>query len=138
MTAPAQPLIIVADSDILVRHALAEYLRNCGYGVIEAASSEEVVAVLGEKSLDIDVVLAAAQLAGELGGFGLGRWVREHRPDVDVELAGSVSAAVNAAAEICENGPQLARPYEPEGVVDRIKWLRASRDRQARAVPAQN
>lgn len=125
--------VIIADGDILVRHALADYLRHCGYTVIEAANSDEVVAVLNEKAVAVDILLCVAELGGALGGFGLGRWVREHRRDVDVEMAGSVAAAADKAADICEQGPHLARPYDPQSVVDRIKQLRANRDRGQRA-----
>jgi hypothetical protein len=44
-----------------------------------------------------------------------------------VLLAGSISRAAEMAGEVCEDGPQLAKPFEPQAVVDRIKRLKAAR-----------
>ena len=44
-----------------------------------------------------------------------------------VILAGTPAKAADAAAELCDEGPNLARPYEPQLVVDRIKRLLAKR-----------
>jgi hypothetical protein len=41
--------------------------------------------------------------------------------------AGSMSRAAEMAGEVCEDGPQFAKPYEPQAVVDRIKRLKAAR-----------
>jgi hypothetical protein len=41
-------------------------------------------------------------------------------------LAGTVAKAADAAAEICEEGPLLGKPYDQQLVLDRIKRLMAS------------
>jgi hypothetical protein len=46
---------------------------------------------------------------------------------LEVRLAAGVETAAQTAAELCESGPRLERPYQPEAVVDYIKRLRASR-----------
>ena len=38
--------LIVVDGDVLVRHVISDYLRTCGYVVIEAASTDEAEVVL--------------------------------------------------------------------------------------------
>ncbi|WP_029005687.1 response regulator [Azorhizobium doebereinerae] len=123
------PGVMVVDADVLVRHVLAEYLRTCGYRVIEAASSDEAQNFLEHGEVDVDVVLVDAQAPGRVGGFGFARWVREKRPGIDVVLAGAPEHAAEQAADLCEEGPHLARPYDPQSVVDRIKRLRAARTR---------
>lgn len=117
--------LIVADGDVLVRSALADYLRDCGYRVIEAASSDEVITVLQDKTLEIGTLLADADLPGSLNAFALRLWVKEHGSDVHVVLAGNTRTAAEAAGELCDDGPELKRPYEPQSVVDYIKRLRA-------------
>jgi CheY-like chemotaxis protein len=49
---------------------LARYLRECGYEVLEAATSEDVLALFGSDR-KIDVVLLDAQISGGLAGFTL-------------------------------------------------------------------
>ncbi len=123
------PGILVVDADVLVRHVLAEYLRHCGYRIVEAASTDEAQSLLAAGEVSVDVVLADAQAPGTISGFGFSRWLRETHPGVDVVLAGAPAQAAEQAATLCEDGPHLARPYEPQHVVDHIKRLRAARDR---------
>lgn len=118
--------LIVADADVLIRNALAEYLRHCGYKVFEAATSDEVIIALEEGAMKIDALLADAELSGRFNAFKLRLWVRDHHPDVEVVLAGSVDSAAKAAGQLCDEGPHLQRPYDPESVAAHIKRLLAA------------
>ncbi len=118
--------VLIVDADIVSRHAIADYLRHCGYAVVEAANTDEALIALGESTLSIDVIVCDIAAIGERSGFELASWVRENRPELEVRLAGTLEKAVSTAAELCESGPHLARPYEPEAVVDYIKRLRAA------------
>jgi len=125
---PAQAVLVV-DGDIVSRHAISDYLRQCGYAVVEAANTDEALRALAEPALGIDVILCDIAAIGTRSGFELASWVRSHRPGLEVKLAGSVDVAARTAADLCEAGPHLARPYEPEAVVDYIIRLRAARAR---------
>lgn len=135
MTSPALPetsttiaeTVLVVEDDILIRLVIAQYLRECGYKVIEAANGEEAVIVLNQAELKIDVVFSTVQMPGAMDGFALARWTRQNRKGVDVILAGSPSRAAEAAGDLCESGPLLSKPYEPRQVVDRIRRLMADR-----------
>lgn len=119
--------ILIVDGDIVSRHVIADYLRSCGYSVVEAAGFDEALIALGEETLTIDVVLCDVSALGSQAGLELANWVRANRPELEVRLAGGVETVAQTAAELCESGPQLGRPYQPEAVVDYIKRLRASR-----------
>lgn len=121
------PSILIVDGDILSRHVIADYLRHCQYAVVEAANTDEALIALGEPTLSVDVILCDVSALGSRSGFELANWVRTNRPELEVRLAGGVEMAAQTAAELCETGPHLARPYEPGAVVDYIKRLRASR-----------
>jgi hypothetical protein len=41
-------------------------------------------------------------------------------------LAGSIERTAEVAAELCNEGPHLSRPYNPQMVVDHIKQLLAA------------
>jgi DNA-binding response OmpR family regulator len=125
--------ILVVDAEILVRMTISTYLRDCGYKVVEAADAEEAIVVVSQPELPIHAVLAHVDLPGPTDGFALARWIREHREGLDVLLARSTARAAEQAADLCENGPHLARPYEPQVVVDRIRRLLAQRDRPGAA-----
>lgn len=125
---PDQSILIV-DGDIISRHAIADYLRHCGYAVVEAANTDEAMTALAELSLGVDIILCDIAAIGARSGFELAQWVRDNRPGLEVRLAGSLDVAARTAADLCETGPHLKRPYEPQAVVDYIKQLRAARAR---------
>lgn len=124
---PTPSSVLIVDGDIVSRHVIADYLRHCGYAVVEAANTDEAFTALGEQALSVDVILCDVSALGSRSGFELANWVRTNRPELEVKLAGGVEMAAQTAAELCDSGPHLARPYEPEAVIDYIKRLRASR-----------
>jgi CheY-like chemotaxis protein len=126
-SAPISPSILIVDGDIVSRHVIADYLRRCGYAVVEAASTDEALVALTEPSLSIDVILCDVSAVGSQSGFELASWVRAHRPELEVRLAAGAETAAQTAADLCESGPHLERPYQPEEVVDYIRRLRAGR-----------
>jgi DNA-binding NtrC family response regulator len=121
-----QEIILLVEDDVLIRMSIALYLRDCGYKVIEAVNADEAMTLLLHKETVVDIVLSDIDMPGSTDGFGLSRWVREQRPGLDVILAGTVPRAVNAAKELCDDGP-LPKPYEPQAVHDRIRRLLATR-----------
>ena len=132
-TAAAETVLVVED-EILIRMVISEYLRDCGYKVIEAANADEAILVLQHKELTIDVVFTDVEMPGSMDGFGLSQWVRANRQGLDVILVSNPARAADAAAELCESGPALSKPYEPQVALDRIRRLlgeQASRKRNA-------
>jgi CheY-like chemotaxis protein len=117
--------VIVVEPDILARMVIAEYLRECGYKVIEASTADDVLAVLGAGQ-QIAIVMAEIQLAGAMDGFALAQWVRTNYPSIDVILTSGVAKAADKAGDLCDSGP-LQRPYHPQEVVRRISMLRERR-----------
>jgi CheY-like chemotaxis protein len=123
--------VLVVDDDVLIRMPVSEYLRDCGYHVLEAASADEAASILQTPDVRVHVVLSDIEMPGTMNGFGFAQWARAARPDLDIVLAGTPERAAHAAAELCEQGPILSKPYEPKLVLDRIKRLLAARVRQA-------
>lgn len=123
---PPQTVLVVED-EVFVRMVVSEYLRGCGYRVIEAVNADEAVNLLQRPELDVDVVFSDIEMPGSMNGFELSTWVRTHRAGVDVVLAGNVARATNAAAELCESGP-LPKPYEPQFAEGRIRRLMKLRE----------
>ncbi len=130
--APRQTVLVI-DSEILVRHALAQYLRGCGYDVVEAADTDEAQTLLTDGSLSIDAALCDAGARGSVNVFALAREFRAARPGLTFLLAGALERKADAAADLCDEGPELARPYDPQGVVAEIRQRMAQRERSAGA-----
>jgi DNA-binding response OmpR family regulator len=120
----AQPCILLVEPDILVRHPLAEYLRECGFRVCEALAAVEAKTLLQDATLRVDIALIDA--AGN-GGFALANWMRAHHPKIEIVLAGTVAKAVEKAGDICEQGPDIKKPYDHKLILEQINRLLATR-----------
>ena len=127
MSKSEKPCILIVEAQVLIRQPLAEYLRECGYSVVEAVNDEEAKQFLTAGVVQVDAVLSDVDIPG--GGFALKSWAREHCPSTHVILAGTVASAVENAGDLCEDGPALFKPYEHKFVLERIRRLLAARDR---------
>lgn len=114
--------ILVVEDEILVRMVIAEYLRECGYRVIEAGNAEEALTVL-QSPEPVDIVFSDVQMPGEMDGFGLARWVRQHQPWLKMLLTSGNAKAAGTAGDLCEDGPLEEKPYHPQAVLARIQRL---------------
>ncbi|HEX5005553.1 MAG TPA: response regulator [Hyphomonadaceae bacterium] len=117
-----QSTILIVEGDVLVRHALAEYLRGCGFAVVETATALEARTVL-QRGPAIDVMLADARVADGEGGFVLAQWVRRYRPRMDIILTSSLANKSAAIATLCAR--HHPSPPSADFLRDRINAMRA-------------
>ena len=122
--------VLVLDGDVLVRMPVVQFLRDCGHRVVEAATIDEAIALLEKTNIPLDVVLSKIDIPGSMNGFGFAQWARSVRPELKILLAATPERTVRNAAELCEIGPTLKRPYDHKLVLDRIKRLLAARAQQ--------
>ncbi|MCW5734467.1 MAG: response regulator [Enhydrobacter sp.] len=105
--------------------AVAGYLRECGYQVVEADGAAEAKRVLQSGPapqlafIDLDV-------SDETDGFGLARWIRAERPGVKVLLTSSVRRTAQMAGDLCEEGPLISKPYDHRDLESQIRRLLAT------------
>jgi DNA-binding NtrC family response regulator len=125
-TPAVQETILVVEDEVLVRMPIAQYLRDCGYKVIEAVSADEAMAVLLHQETIVDVVFSDIEMPGSLDGFGLAKWIRERRPGLNVVLTGTIPRTVERAKELCE-ASTVPKPYEAQAVHNHIRRLIAAR-----------
>jgi CheY-like chemotaxis protein len=64
---PSQTILVVED-EVLIRLVIAEYLRECGYKVYEAAHADEALAVLQSPDVPIDIVFSDVVMPGRMDG----------------------------------------------------------------------
>jgi DNA-binding response OmpR family regulator len=114
-------VVMIVEPELLVRMVLAEYLRDCGYTVIEATAAKDVWTVL-DSGHRLDFIVADLKLVGAVDGFALAKHVRQTRPNIDVILTSGISGAVHESHELCKEGP-IKKPYEPKDVEARIRLL---------------
>ena len=113
------PTVLVVEDEVLVRMPIAEYLRDCGYNVLEAGSAGEAIHLV-DANEPVDVVFSDVRMPGDMDGFGLARWIRDHHPELPVLLTSGYSAARDAeAAEM----KLIEKPYSQAQVLNRIRAL---------------
>jgi CheY-like chemotaxis protein len=112
---------LLVEDDIVIRSPLAEYLRNLGYLILEAANAAEAVAVL-QAGVAVDLVLSDIRMPGAMDGLGLARWIRRRHPAVRIALTSGGDNEAGAAnlAEIF-----LAKPYQAAAVAGQVGRLLA-------------
>lgn len=120
--------VLIVEPELPVRHPVAEYLRQCGYQVLEAVNTDEALTLLSGKE-DIDVLLVDVSAPGSLDVFALSQWVREKNHRAKVLLAATHQKVVEHAGMLCEKGPMLAKPYHPQQLHEEIKRLLAAHRR---------
>jgi CheY-like chemotaxis protein len=61
--------VLVLDGDALVRMPVVQYLRDCGYRVVEAATTEEALAILQKTDIPVDLMLSEIEIPGSMNGL---------------------------------------------------------------------
>jgi len=112
-----RPTVLVVEDEILLRVALADYLRECGFRVYEAGAGQDALAILRVRRTALDLVLSDIDMPGEVDGFALAQWIRKHKPKLPVVLAGSDDKKSEAADGLCRTAHFFAKPYDLRRVV---------------------
>jgi CheY-like chemotaxis protein len=114
-----QRAILVVEDEILIRSAVAEFLRNVGYKVIEAADAGEAVAIFASGT-QIDLVFSDINMPGAMDGVGLARWIADHHPGIHVILTSAIGHACRAGQSVADF---LSKPYRLAEAARRIASL---------------
>lgn len=77
MTAPATkcPVILVVESEFLIRMATAEAIRDAGFEVIEAMNADAAMDMLESRS-DVQFVFTEIHIPGSMDGAELARAIK--------------------------------------------------------------
>jgi CheY-like chemotaxis protein len=122
----AMESVMVVEPDVLVRMTVAEYLRECGYRVVEAISGEEALKILGA-AVKVDTVMSTVKLQGTMDAFALAQRIRNDFSAIQIILTTGVPMTAKKAGELCDQGPQ-GRHDHPDRIVQRLR-LRSQQQR---------
>lgn len=114
--------VLVVEDDPFIRMDVAQHLRACGFAVIEADDGESALDAIAAGAR-VDVVFSDVEMPGAIDGLGLARWLREHRPGLPILLATGHEPALKLAAELCDHGPPMSKPYDAHALATRLSGL---------------
>jgi CheY-like chemotaxis protein len=112
---PPETVLFVED-EALVRLDMAEFLRESGYRVHEAANANEAIEALQSK-FAIDLVFTDINLPG-MNGLELAEWIFSNRPGVKVLLTSGAPPEIGVPPRL---EPVLAKPYTGHNLVDLVR-----------------
>jgi len=115
------PTILVVEDETLTRIALADYLQEVGYRVLEAVNADEAVTILQRADLAVDLVFTDVRMPGSMNGLALARWIGAHRPGLAVILTSADSKQADVARELGAPAPFLAKPYDVGTAIAKIQ-----------------
>lgn len=118
--------VLVVDDEEPLRHVLRLLLGREGIEVLEAASAEAAIDVLGRES--VDAVLCDVRMPG-MGGLALVDWCREHQRSLTV-IVMSAFGSVESAIDAMHRGAYdyISKPFKQDEV---ILCLQKAREREA-------
>jgi CheY-like chemotaxis protein len=113
--------VLVVDDEPAVRAATAAILSSCGYRVVEAEGGEVALRLLGEGSVDVDVVLLDLAMPGINGEQTLCE-LRKLKPDVPVVLLTAYAEdELRLRAIRSELSGIVSKPFSYEELVKAVK-----------------
>jgi CheY-like chemotaxis protein len=111
--------VLVVEDEMMVRMPIAEYLRDCGYNVLEAGDANEAMAAL-DAAEAVSLVFSDIRMPGKMDGFGLAEWCQSHHPSVPVLLTSGYSGG---RCLPCAANRFIEKPYSQTRVARQIAAL---------------
>ena len=117
-------VVVVVEDEPLILMAIADYLMEEGFQVLEARQADEALATIALDPAIVHVLFTDVQMPGEMDGIALSHHVKAHWPWIGLLVT---SAHVTPQAEDLPEGSRfLRKPYHRAHVVDRIRELAAA------------
>jgi CheY-like chemotaxis protein len=99
--ASAVKTILVLHGYVPIRTAIVQLLRDCGYRVLEMASTDEAIVAMKGTAIPVDAILGEIDIPGIINGFEFAQWARSVRPDAKILLAGTPEPHCGPSAVGC-------------------------------------
>jgi len=77
--------VLVVEDEVLVRSVVAEYLRDAGFAVVEAANAAEAMALIASQ-IPVDIVFTDIHMGDGPDGVSLAEWIDAHCAGLPVLL----------------------------------------------------
>jgi DNA-binding NtrC family response regulator len=119
--AERKPTLLVVDDEPWIRLSLSEFLRDCGFNVIEANDAEEAIQFVRSYSIVIDLVLTDIRMPGKTDGIGLAKWIGQKKPRLPVLLCSGHVQKDEVSPELCKGKPFFRKPYDLEKMASEIR-----------------
>ncbi len=116
-------MVLVAEDEESVRELTCEFLRDHGYGVIEARDGLEALSVFQDNSESVDLAMLDIVMP-QLGGQALASRIRSKRPDLPILFCSGYSPDKLETDFVQEKNVRvIQKPYEYPNLLQSIRDL---------------
>lgn len=115
--------ILVVEDEALIRLYVADYLKDSGFKVVEAADGTTALEIL-QSDERVDLVFTDITLPGVTDGLALAQWVRRRKPGLPVILT-SGKVTPEGARELGNPEPFFPKPCNYAEIADRMHLMLA-------------
>ncbi len=113
--------LLIAEDDFIVRMTTAEYLRDAGFQVIEAANADEALDIL-KSGQSVDLLFTDVRMPGSMDGCELAKRVRAAWPTTHIILTSGYSDELLTARSVSEDFV-VPKPYRPHAILTKIRTV---------------
>jgi two-component system, response regulator PdtaR len=119
-TKQSKLVVLVVEDEPFVRMQAVVIIEEAGYGVVEASSADEAIAILVARE-DIGVVVTDIEMPGSMDGIKLARAIRDRWPPI--ELIVTSGRYHVRADDLPSRAKFMPKPYTPDILVTAIRTL---------------
>ena len=117
---PFKPIALVVEDDEMQRELVSMLLEESDMGVIQCDCAEAALRVLEKMGGCFAMMFTDVNLAGEIDGMELARFVRERFPDMHVIVTSGVAGTEN----LPDGATFIAKPWLPLDVLREAQRVR--------------
>lgn len=112
--------VLVVEDEALIRMSLVEELEDCGFMVLEAASADEAITILGTHP-NVEAIFTDIDMPGSMDGLKLAKLVTQSHPEMAILLtSGYLKIPKN---DLPGTVGFISKPYEIDALVNHIREL---------------
>jgi two-component system cell cycle sensor histidine kinase/response regulator CckA len=116
-------VILVAEDEPMVRDIMARTLRDCGYGVLEAADGRQALELIESQRGRVSLIVADVVMP-DMGGREMANRVAQRWPDVPVLFTSGYTGLDVVRRGLLEEGREfLQKPLAPEALARKVREM---------------
>jgi CheY-like chemotaxis protein len=113
--------VLVVEDDSSIRLFVSEYLRHCGFRVLEAADADDAIDNMKFEARNICIVVSDIRLPGGMDGVELAHWIGSYAPGTPVILTSGYIGSTARAMNAYWTRDVLEKPYSNFELLRRIR-----------------
>jgi CheY-like chemotaxis protein len=119
----ADEVILIAEDEPMVRDIMARTLRDCGYGVLEAADGRQALELVETRRGRVNLIVADVVMP-DMGGREMASRVAQRWPDVPVLFTSGYTGLDVVRRGLLEEGREFVqKPLEPEALARKVREM---------------